>query len=863
MDDCKLAQQFRLFRDRHDADALARVFDHLAPGLLKVARHLTQDRALAEDLLQMTFLTAMERASTYDDSRPLRPWLAGILLRHARHQMRKSARTLDATRLERGKEPDPSRIVEERELEGEVEKALETLPEKYRKLLVPRLKDGLKGSEIARRVGRSPGVVRMQIHRGLELLKKALPQSLLTALFGFLWSRRALASVRAQVLKKAAAPSAIPVASTLLVGGLAVFKSVILLTAGATLLVGASVLLFWDDEAPEVIAFSIQEETSSGAAPAHDFVLQDAHARMGGKEIEPLPPQGEGAGEAKAPEKETCLVRVLDYRGRPASGIRFVMLDREQSVESDSEGRFELPSDYPPAKLYVAPPNVMVRVGRHLEGEDWLVVVAPQIDLNGVVVDENGTPLDGVQVDVRPVRLVDFPEVLDRTTRPAGYHSVQTDERGRFEAHRLPGGCAMLRLKKRGFKIATRPVAPDMAGVQYFTLQALTSETLTLAGWVEDHAQRLVPDALIGLGRLRMRSDEQGAFRFDYRNEDIPEGWAMLFAAKRGYRTKVIPWDVSEAGALENQTEMVIRLDGPALQISGRLLDAAGEPMQGSLIMLWGVEYLDFLDGLRSAEDLAVAEAHAGPGDLPPWTVPPGSRAYSVTDRRGAFLVGGLDDRAYRLRIFDESAALAMSTAPIPAGTRNVKIRIPADAYREKMTGRVVDHQGEPVRDARVSIGVRRWQNSEDNYWDGIDRKARSDEEGYFELSRVCRLDTIALNIDGKNICQFSKRIEPEESGLDMILKVERRCYFRVELADPSLAHSFHILDENDKRLEITEYIGDGGTRGFRNTPFPLSGGKTQVVSVSDRACTLHLRGDKDLFVPVRLVPGEITVVTY
>lgn len=73
MDEQELQEYFVPFRDRRDAAALGKVFDQLAPGLLKVARHLTWDRTLAEDLLQATFLTAMEKASIFDESRPLRP----------------------------------------------------------------------------------------------------------------------------------------------------------------------------------------------------------------------------------------------------------------------------------------------------------------------------------------------------------------------------------------------------------------------------------------------------------------------------------------------------------------------------------------------------------------------------------------------------------------------------------------------------------------------------------------------------------------------------------------------------------------------------------------------------------------------
>jgi RNA polymerase sigma-70 factor (ECF subfamily) len=860
MDDCMLAKLFGKYRDRHDAGALAKVFDCLAPGLLKVARHLTRDRTLAEDLLQTTFLTAMEKASTFDDERPLRPWLAGILLRHARHQMRKSARTPDAYRLEPRKERDPGRLVEERELEAEVEKALLTLPEKYRQILVQRLKDGIPSKEIARNMGRSPGVVRMQIHRGLDLLKKALPQSLLTALFGFRWSRRALASVRGKVLANAGALSPATLSPMVMVGGLVVFNKMLLITTGAAILIGASVLVFWISDTENEGARPLRGEAFTVAGPVNDPALPQDFVQPSARDIEPVPPRNGAAEASILREPDTVKGRVLDYRGEPVSGVR-VLTGREEDelIESDDSGRFELPGEYEEANLDVASPHVLVRSGRELEGEGLLLVVAPRTDLHGVVVDENNQPLEGTQVVVRAVRLVDFPEILDRTTRPVHFQPVFTDEQGRFELEQLPGGCAALRMEKHGYRIQSYPIGPESFGNQRFTLHTLASEVIALTGWVEDHTQRMVPDVLVGFGRLDTRTDDWGAFRIEYHKEDIPEHGARLYAAKPGYRTKMIPGFGTRPGDLAQQIEIVLRLDGPAMQISGHLFDTGGTPLQGFLILPWGEEYLA---GLRTAEDLAVADGHAGPNDVPPWTVPPGARAYSITDRRGSFLLGGLDDRAYRLRVFNADAGIAMTTTPILAGSRNVEIRIPVDAFRE-VKGIVVDHRSEPVSGVLVRTSMRRWENSQDNFWDDNMKAVRTGEDGHFEFSKVCRLDTLMLYVDGDDICNFSTRIAPEGRSTGLILVVERRCYFRVELSDPSLAQSFHVLDENGERLEITEHTGEGGTRGFRDTPFPFREGKTEVVSVSDRACTLQLLGEEEILVSVRLTPKEITEVRY
>ena len=58
-------QQFGRFQKTRDARDLARVFDATAKSLLEVARHVARDPVEAQDLLQATFLTAIEVADRY------------------------------------------------------------------------------------------------------------------------------------------------------------------------------------------------------------------------------------------------------------------------------------------------------------------------------------------------------------------------------------------------------------------------------------------------------------------------------------------------------------------------------------------------------------------------------------------------------------------------------------------------------------------------------------------------------------------------------------------------------------------------------------------------------------------------------
>ena len=52
--------------------------------------------------------------------------------------------------------------------------AIRALPEAYRETLMLRLVEGMSGPEIAQRTGLSPGSVRVNLHRGMALLRTAL-----------------------------------------------------------------------------------------------------------------------------------------------------------------------------------------------------------------------------------------------------------------------------------------------------------------------------------------------------------------------------------------------------------------------------------------------------------------------------------------------------------------------------------------------------------------------------------------------------------------------------------------------------------------------------------------------------------------
>jgi RNA polymerase sigma-70 factor (ECF subfamily) len=198
-----LEDLFERYRRDGELDALGRVYDLASPQLHAFARRLAPSRADAEDLVQATFLTAIERAEAYDASRKLLPWLLGIFAHHALSARRARDRKPDPERIAARGVEDPADSTESREIDAAARAALAELPPRYRGVLEPVLLGDERAIDVALRRGASAGVVRMQLHRGLALLRKALPAGAALSALVFTGRSRALEAQRETVLEAA------------------------------------------------------------------------------------------------------------------------------------------------------------------------------------------------------------------------------------------------------------------------------------------------------------------------------------------------------------------------------------------------------------------------------------------------------------------------------------------------------------------------------------------------------------------------------------------------------------------------------------------------------------------------------------
>lgn len=194
---------FLAYRRDRSPEALASVYDRTASRLLAVALHLSSSAAAAEDAVQDTFLFALENPDRWDETRPLVPWLLGILGNRLKQSVHRARRTPDPARLRLVEPKDPALVLEADEVMAHIEHAIEGLAQPYRAVVLLSLRNGLSPADIAVALDRKPSTVRAQLTRGVEMLRKLLPVGIASLLVTSLVPGQGLAAVRAAVLDRA------------------------------------------------------------------------------------------------------------------------------------------------------------------------------------------------------------------------------------------------------------------------------------------------------------------------------------------------------------------------------------------------------------------------------------------------------------------------------------------------------------------------------------------------------------------------------------------------------------------------------------------------------------------------------------
>jgi RNA polymerase sigma-70 factor, ECF subfamily len=131
-----------------------------------------------EDLVQEVFLAALRELHSLRDLSRFSAWLAAITRNRANDHYRKSGPEAALTEpVAEDQTESPASGHGGEQAASRILTVIRDLPEAYREPLILRLVEGMTGPEIAARTGLKHGSVRVNLCRGMQLLREKLGES--------------------------------------------------------------------------------------------------------------------------------------------------------------------------------------------------------------------------------------------------------------------------------------------------------------------------------------------------------------------------------------------------------------------------------------------------------------------------------------------------------------------------------------------------------------------------------------------------------------------------------------------------------------------------------------------------------------
>jgi RNA polymerase sigma-70 factor (ECF subfamily) len=189
---------------RGDESVFAELVDAYSPGLMRMAQMFVRDRAVAEEVVQETWLGVLRGIDRFEGRSSLKTWIFRILMNTAKTRAQREARSIPFSAAVRDDEPsvDPDRFLgpdhrcagawmmgpsdwrtpEEELLQGETREAIlhaiDQLPESQRAVITLRDVEGFPAEEVSAALGISDGNQRVLLHRARSKVRRAIEEQL-------------------------------------------------------------------------------------------------------------------------------------------------------------------------------------------------------------------------------------------------------------------------------------------------------------------------------------------------------------------------------------------------------------------------------------------------------------------------------------------------------------------------------------------------------------------------------------------------------------------------------------------------------------------------------------------------------------
>jgi RNA polymerase sigma-70 factor, ECF subfamily len=171
-------------RVRLEPAELDAIYEEHSRPIFYLALRMLGDPTQAEDATHDVFLKAYRKLGDFKGDSSIRTWLYRITINHCQNLLQTWHRrhiysTDDEAVWERaaGAADSPLRILETKELGQRIQKALDTLPEEYRLLLLLVADEKLSYDEVGELTGQTSDAVRGKLHRARKAFAAIFNQS--------------------------------------------------------------------------------------------------------------------------------------------------------------------------------------------------------------------------------------------------------------------------------------------------------------------------------------------------------------------------------------------------------------------------------------------------------------------------------------------------------------------------------------------------------------------------------------------------------------------------------------------------------------------------------------------------------------
>jgi RNA polymerase sigma-70 factor (ECF subfamily) len=162
-----------------DDSAFGELYDLLAPRLYEYLLGQVRNRALAEDLVQQTFLQLHRARGSFLAGADVRPWAFAIARRlmidgFRRHKLELLQLAEESRKPEGGSTEAPDQQLAAKQMAARMAEALGKLPESQRTAFTLVKQNGLSLAQAAEVLGTSITAVKLRLHRAVQVLRATL-----------------------------------------------------------------------------------------------------------------------------------------------------------------------------------------------------------------------------------------------------------------------------------------------------------------------------------------------------------------------------------------------------------------------------------------------------------------------------------------------------------------------------------------------------------------------------------------------------------------------------------------------------------------------------------------------------------------